>query len=226
MNNKHRSTVKAAFFSDLLCVWAYISQARIDELQSQFSDRIDITFHYIPLFGDTQKRIAEGWAEKGGFAAFNRHVHEVAKVFTHIEIHPELWLKNIPASSASAHLVLKAIELATATDRQLLYRAVRTFREAFFRDCRDIGDQRVQYALLEQLNIDRSTVKEMITNGRAYALWCRDLEARDKYRIDGSPTFMLNEGRQKLYGNLGYRVLEANVHELLEGKHTGQASWC
>ena len=36
---------------------------------------------------------------------------------------------------------------------------------------------------------------------------------------------LINEGRQKLYGNVGYRVIEANIEELLTD-NTDRASWC
>ncbi len=36
--------------------------------------------------------------------------------------------------------------------------------------------------------------------------------------------WILNEHRQILYGNVGYRVIEANVQELLRS-HAGEASW-
>ena len=44
--------------------------------------------------------------------------------------------------------------------------------------------------------------------------------------IAGSPTFLMNEGRQKLFGNVGYRLLEANVQELLRHPKEDEASWC
>jgi hypothetical protein len=34
-----------------------------------------------------------------------------------------------------------------------------------------------------------------------------------------------NEGRQRLNGNVGYRVLEANIRELLNHP-AGEQSWC
>ena len=40
-----------------------------------------------------------------------------------------------------------------------------------------------------------------------------------------SPTMLLNEGRQQLTGNVGYRVIEANVRELLESPDA-KLSWC
>jgi hypothetical protein len=36
---------------------------------------------------------------------------------------------------------------------------------------------------------------------------------------------LFNEGRQRLTGNVGYRIIEANIRELLEGA-PGQLSWC
>ena len=48
----------------------------------------------------------------------------------------------------------------------------------------------------------------------------------DKMRIEGSPSFVLNEGRQKLYGDVGFRIIEANIQELLWAPSGDQASWC
>jgi predicted DsbA family dithiol-disulfide isomerase len=52
-----------------------------------------------------------------------------------------------------------------------------------------------------------------------------DFDAQKKQLVEGSPTFVLDEGRQKLYGNVGYRILEGNIQELLTepGQRPG---WC
>jgi hypothetical protein len=44
--------------------------------------------------------------------------------------------------------------------------------------------------------------------------------------VKGSLMMILNEGRQKLFGNVGYRIIEANIHELLREPNPDQASWC
>jgi hypothetical protein len=62
-------------------------------------------------------------------------------------------------------------------------------------------------------------------SGEAMAAMCGDLELRDEYRIAGSPTYVLNEGRQKLYGNVGYKIISANIREILDNP-SNQASWC
>jgi hypothetical protein len=58
-------------------------------------------------------------------------------------------------------------------------------------------------------------VRDEIASGRALAALCKDIEARSDQRIEGSPTFILDGGRQKLYGNLSTAVLAANVRALL-----------
>ena len=52
-----------------------------------------------------------------------------------------------------------------------------------------------------------------------------DYQQADTLKLRGSPSFVLNEGRQTLFGNVGYRVLQANVEELLNRPDT-DASWC
>ena len=73
-------------------------------------------------------------------------------------------------------------------------------RCSFFRDALNIDKLSVLMGLAEEMNL-------LVT------------------RLEGSPSFILNEGRQKLFGNVGYRIIEDNAAELLE--HQGdQASWC
>jgi len=225
--------LKIVYFSDILCVWAYFAQVRLDELKAQFGDAIELDYAFIPLFGDTAGKIGVGWAERGGFEGFNRHINEVAARFDHIEINPNLWLSVRPASSAPPHLFLKAVDLwaqengiAEEGGHSPLERAAWELRRAFFEEGRDIAEYRIQMEVAEKIGLPVAGIEKMIENGRAFAALCADTEARDKFRIDGSPTFLMSEGRQKLYGNVGYRVIEAVVQELLRAPDMTQASWC
>jgi len=229
--------VTIAYFSDILCVWAYAAQRRLDELRNQFGSQINIQCHYIPVFGNTQMRIGEGWNEKGGFVAYGRHVRDVTKRFDYIDIHPDIWTRNIPPSSAGCHLLLKSIQLLeekreisnnhpeNREGRSLVEEAAWQMRLAFFRDMEDIAQLEVQRGIAERLGLPFAAIIRLIENGEAYAALCLDVELKDKYKIEGSPTFVLNDGRQKLYGNVGYRIIEVNVQELLSGTED-RASWC
>ena len=47
------SAVEIKYFSDILCVWAYISQARIDAIKEKFGDTVRIEQRFCSVFGDT-----------------------------------------------------------------------------------------------------------------------------------------------------------------------------
>jgi len=101
-----------------------------------------------------------------------------------------------------------------------------SFRCAFFRDCRDISRWDIQCEIAEGLGADVNAIEECIHGGAAFARLAGDYQDADKMRIEGSPSFVLNEGRQKLYGNVGFHVMEANIQELLLAPRTDEASWC
>lgn len=100
------------------------------------------------------------------------------------------------------------------------------FRTAFFRDCRDIGRWDVQCQVAEPLGVDLATIEQCIHSGIAFANLAADYQDAEKMRIEGSPSFVLNEGRQKLYGNVGFHLIDANIQELLRSEDPNEASWC
>ena len=65
-------------FSDVLCVWAYIAQVRVDELQANFPHEVRIDYRFMQVFGDVAGKIATQWAERGGLEGYAAHVQEVA----------------------------------------------------------------------------------------------------------------------------------------------------
>lgn len=227
--------VHIAYFTDVLCVWAYVSQIRLDELKSQLSNRVEISYHFINLFGCTETRIGKGWSEKGGYQGFCQHVLEVCRGFPDVESNPEVWGQCRPRSSATTHLFFKAVQLleqesiidagSTRNGRTLFEELTWNVRCAFFRDARDISCLPILYELAESIQLPIAQIEQRINNGAAMAAWCRDMAQKEEHQLTGSPTWLLNEGRQKLFGNVGYRVIEANVIELLK-RPQGAASWC
>jgi len=81
--------------------------------------------------------------------------------------------------------------------------------------------------LLAPTGIDADAVRARIDSGEAYAALHRDAELMKSYGVLGSPTYVFNEGRQLLYGNVGYRIIEANLRELSSAHPVeGEPSWC
>lgn len=229
--------IQVAYFSDILCVWAYVSEIRLYELRKQLGNKIEISYYFIPIFGCTDHRIGSGWKERGGFKGYAQHVQDVCHDFPHVEISPDAWGKVIPKTSATSHHFLKAVQLleqksliSDQPDKQLdnhtlFEETARRIRLAFFRDGMNIADEAVLFNIAEQLELPMEIIEKHMRNGEAMATMCRDVELGKQYNVEGSPTYVLNEGRQKLYGNLGYKIIEANVQEILR-RPENQLSWC
>jgi predicted DsbA family dithiol-disulfide isomerase len=211
------------YFSDILCVWAWISERRIEELNKQFKDKIVIRYQYIDLFGDTASRIQTQWADKGLYEGFSKHVVAAAAPYESAPVSSEVWQVTRPTTSASAHMVLKAIELTYTKPLSIEFAGV--LRKAFFIDAKDISEMEILFSLLEDLKINADEIKKTLNNGTALAALMTDYQKAREYSIKGSPTLVMNEGRQSLFGNVGYRVMQANIEELLK-RSSAQASWC
>ena len=106
--------VEILYYTDILCIWAYAAQIRIDELKRQYGDRIGIRNRFVSVFGSTGDRIGKGWENRGGYDGFSAHVLEVAAGFPHIEVNPDVWSSCRPMSSATSHLFVKAAQLLQA----------------------------------------------------------------------------------------------------------------
>lgn len=230
--------IRIDYFTDMLCIWAYSAQVRLDELKNNFGDRIEIDYRFTPIFAAVHARIEKGWSKKGGFEGFNAHQHHVARDWSHVRLHDGIWVDTAPASSTPSHLFLKAVQLlekeghpALACDcgmegysmfEALMWR----IRCAFFEQCLDISDIHVLGEIAADSGLPVDDIMQRLDNGQAHAALHLDIEARDRYLVSGSPTYVFNEGRQRLYGNVGYRIIRANVEELLHEPHSGEASWC
>lgn len=211
------------YYTDILCVWAWIAQRRIDELNAQLGGKIEVRRYYIDVFGNVAKNIDTGWQQRGGYEGFAKHVEQAASSFDDAPVNSRIWSEIRPATSANAHLTLKAVELAY--DQQRSADAALMLRNGFFNQARDIGNMDVILSLVGDLGLNLDLINKSIGDGSAMAALMRDYQAARENNIKGSPSYVLDGGRQILYGNVGYRVIHTNIEELL--KHPGdEASWC
>jgi predicted DsbA family dithiol-disulfide isomerase len=219
--------IQISYYSDILCVWAYIAERRLAELRTQFGTKIDIDYRCISIFGDTEGKFAVGWKDRGGFEAYAAHVQDVVSGFEHIEIHKDTWSMVRPASSIGVHLLIKAVQLVLDTDGKAgVERLTWGLREAFFAEAQDIANIEVQMEIIKSLGLPGEDIRQRLFDGTAFAALSIDNDAQASQKIEGSPTYVLNNERQKLYGNVGFKIIEANILELLREPSAGQASWC
>ncbi|MEZ5525806.1 MAG: DsbA family protein [Pseudomonadales bacterium] len=211
------------YYTDILCVWAWIAQRRIDELNQELGDRIHLQYHYMDVFGDVPTKMGVQWEGKGHYHGYARHVMDSAASFKEAPVNPKVWTEVRPASSANAHLALKAVELAY--DRKQSMASDLMLRRAFFVDAQDIGNMAVILELLDAQGLDSGLIRQPIQTGIAMAALMGDYQKAKRLTIKGSPSYVIDGGRQTLYGNVGYRVIRANIEELLK-QPMEEASWC
>ncbi len=227
--------VRLQYFSDVLCVWAYVMEIRLERLMRDFAGRVEIDCHFCPVFPDAQGKIARSWRSQGGFEGFAAHLREVGERFPHVTIRDDLWRAVRPRSSTGVHLFLRAVDLVAAQDRddaarpfaeRLFSRACWQIRRAFFAEGADISDWRVHRTIATRIGVDYDAIASRIRSSEAVAALDADYRLAEELGVRGSPTFVMNDGRQKLYGNVGYRLIVANVEELLRKPGADEASWC
>jgi predicted DsbA family dithiol-disulfide isomerase len=120
-------------------------------------------------------------------------------------------------------LLIKAAELSGGEDAATSLAL--TLRRAFFIDAVDISCLDILMELVKAQRIDHEAVWEAINCGSAIASVMNDYQCAKNQGIKGSPSYIIDGGRQILYGNVGFRVLHANINELLK-KPEDEASWC
>lgn len=212
------------YYSDVLCIWGYSAKIKIDEMKKQFGDQIALEYRYTPLFVDMHAMLEKNWAEKGGLQGYNKMMHKLNGMFPYVEVHPEIGLKNLPRSSATCHQFLKAINIleqrgeihSEDITNTLQEQADWQIRLAYFRDAQDVSQTSKLMSIAEELKIPSSSIETLLTNGEAMAALASCTTDDKQKLIEGSPSFVLNEGRQKLYGNIGYQIIAANIQALLE----------
>ncbi len=220
--------VRIIYFSDLLCVWAYVAQVRIDELLQSFPQRVELEYRYFHVFGSVPAKMQAAWRDRGGVAGYSEHVRGVVSRFDHVTLHPRAWAASTPKSSMPGHLLLCAVRLLESSGAVGLGTLARTawaLRLAFFDRGEDISDQAVLARAGRAAGLPMPEVQAMLDSGSAHAALAEDLDLARQQNIQASPTLLFNEGRQRLTGNVGYRIIEANIRELLENV-PGQQSWC
>jgi hypothetical protein len=209
----------------------------MDQLKSKFAEQIVVEEHFVSVFGSVAQKIEKNWGAKGGVSAYNKHIQEITSKFEHIDVHPNAWIKNTPTTSGSCHLFLKALQIladqnelpdifdSKTSKKSVVETVTWELRLAFFRDLIDVSSFRSQMEIAEKLRLPINKIQKTIESGAAFSALNDDLLLQEKYGVVGSPSLVLNEGRQLIYGNVGYRVIEANIQELIN-QPENQASWC
>lgn len=215
------------YWSDPLCIWAFVAQAKLEQILAAAGGRLEVHYHVVPVFGSIPWRFQEGpWAAKG-VAGRVEATRRIAQEHGRNDVNGACWASDCPASSWSPGAAVKAVfamERAGAVAPGCAAEYLRQLRERFFVQELNIARRGVQLALAEQLDVPRTALEARLDDGSALAELCEDDRRKQELKIQGSPTYVFDGGRAMLYGNFSFGILHATVEELVDGRLPGASS--
>lgn len=213
-----------AYWSDPLCIWAYVAQQRLDRLLQRFGHHVALDYHVVPVFGSVPQRFRDGSWAKAGPQGRADVTARVAREHGHPEVTGQVWLDSPPSGSWSPGAALKAVwqlEAEGLCEQGAGAAYQWAMRRSFFAKNMDISQRAVQLRVAESQGLDAGELTRRLDDGSALAALWEDHEHRRRKGVQGSPTYVFDGGRVMLYGNFNEDVLQATVQELLKGVGAG-----
>ena len=215
------------WWSDPLCIWAFVGQRRVDDVLHDLGGCVNIACRVVAVFGSVPQRFRDGsWAGEGpaGRAATTARI---AAEHGHPEVTGRVWVDDPPASSWAPGTAIKAVVLAEAAallpaGAGARYQAA--LRTHLFVDNRNTARRSEQLLVAERLGYDLGPIEAALDDGRALAALWEDQQDRERDFVSGSPTWVFDGGRARLYGNFPQGVLDATIRTLLGGDFDGCSS--
>ena len=209
------------YWTDPFCVWAFVAEPSLERLCARYEGQIVVRHRIVPVFGSVVRRFATGaWAAKGPAGRAEVTARVAREHRPDVPVTGQVWIDDPPASSWSAGLAAKAVSLleeaGEAPDRAAA-RYLTAMRHRFFVENVNLARREAQLALAEELDLPVAGIEARLDDGRALAALYEDHEDRLAANVSGSPTYLFDGGRTRIYGNFREEVLDATVRTYLEG---------
>lgn len=212
-------TFRFSYWSDPLCIWAFVAQPKLDRVIAHFGDKIAVDYRIVPVFGSVPQRFRDGVWSESGIDGRIATTQRIATEHGRTDVSGEAW-RSMPASSWSPGAALKAV-FALSERQEVDPKCAVDFqwrmRERFFVDEVNIALRSEQLALVEACGIPRAPVERMLDDGTALSMLWEDHAERERLCVRGSPTYVFDEGRTMFYGNFAYEPLQATIEAYVAG---------
>ncbi len=83
-----QANVVVDYYTDVLCVWAWIAQPRLDKLCSEWREQVTVRYRYVDVFGDAHTKVRGKWGQQDGFDKFAEHVQQAGAELAGRDLHP------------------------------------------------------------------------------------------------------------------------------------------
>lgn len=209
-----------SYWSDPLCVWAFVAQERLDRILAELGEQLEVNYRVVVVFGSLPWRFEHGpWSETGPTGR-RQLTRDIAAQHGHPEVDGAFLVGDCPATSWSPAAAIKAVcelerlgEAAAGAGARYQH----ALRRRLFVENQNVARRSVQLELCEAQDLSRAAVERRLDDGSALARVWEDQNEKDRLRLQGSPTYVFDSGRAMLYGNVAYGVLHATIDELLRG---------
>ncbi len=219
-------TLSFGYWSDPLCIWAFVAQRKLVSLLERHGDRLEVDHHIVPVFGSVPERFSTGSWSKAGVEGRVSATARIAAEHGHPEVTGEIWRTDPPASSWAAGAPVKAVnalEKAGALPAGSAADYLWQLRKAVFVENRNIARRSVQLEVAEAQGLPRAPIEAALDDGSALATLFEDHQERERLKIQGSPTYVFDGGRAMLYGNFDEAILHTTVEQLVAGLEAGRS---
>ncbi len=190
-------------FTDYVCPWCYLGDNRVKKLKQNY--HITVQLVHFPLHPETP---AEGRARED-FKAKNTRMIGLMEA------------EGLPYSERShTYNSRLAQEIGTWAETQSGGNSIHDkFFEAYFVDCRNIGDVEVIIDVVKSAGLDEQQARAVLAERRFKDAVDADWEKSRRYGVTGVPTFFSN-GRG-LVGAQPYEALERFMTEAGAERRSG-----
>lgn len=225
MSKANDDRIEVTYWSDPLCIWAFVSHHRHEAIRDGYIDRVSIVERVVPVFGSVPRRFRDGSWSASGPAGRAEKTREIAASFGIEDVDGALWVDDPPASSWSPGMAVVAVRAMVRDGdgadpgQDSLYHLA--LRNAAFRENRNTARREVQLEVAESLGLSRAAMERRLDDGTAMAALWEDHRAREAHKVQGSPTYVCDGGREMLYGNVAEAVVRATFDALLDGRKSG-----
>ncbi len=190
-NGAEKPELRVTVFSDYICPFCYIGDARLDRLRDEYDLRVNWCFLEIhpetPAEGMPVSELGYDevrWREM--MEALARMAKEENLAFA---------AHDFTTNSRSALLLAEA---AKEEGQEIFYSLHRALFEAFFRDQLNIGDTEVLARLAHTAGVSADVVEQAWCDARFKTRLQQNLAAARELGVQATPTFFL--GQQRLDG--------------------------
>ncbi len=198
-------------FTDYVCPWCYLGDNRVKKLKQNYD--ITVRLVHFPLHPETP---AEGRTLLDLFGGGPENIE--AK---NTRMKSLMEAEGLPYSERShTYNSRLAQEIGTWAETQPGGNAIHDkFFEAYFVDCRNIGDVEVIVDVVKSVELDEREARAVLAERRFEAAVDADWEKSRSYGVTGVPTFISNG--QGLVGAQPYETLQQLMVKIGAARRSG-----